>query len=216
MGRIVESRQGDGLHSTLPQQGSSIWTDGQSWEQVICQSECPWPRPLVHLSQRSGRFPQPCVKAGTKPTNSLALMLCALLKKVFQFFLFLCLSREQSVLTATGCHGEARLALDWVMDCLGSQWFVMILHIHTEATRRGTKTKIHAICMCVSVQAVCFISRQTVRETTSVTSYFTHCFPFDPEARRVGHFDSKLDTGDQSSAIMTLLPSERAQEQLVH
>lgn len=86
MGRIVESRQGDGLHSTLPQQGSSIWTDGQSWEQVICQSECPWPRPLVHLSQRSGRFPQPCVKAGTKPTNSLALMLCALLKKVFQFF----------------------------------------------------------------------------------------------------------------------------------
>lgn len=42
---------------------------------------------------------------------------------------------------------------------------------------------------------------------------FPSVFPFDPEAMQVGHFDSKLDTGDQSSAVMTLLPRAK---QLVH
>lgn len=49
-----------------------------------------------------------------------------------------------------------------------------------------------------------------MRGAAAVTSYFTHCFPFDPEARHVWHFDSKLDTGDQSSSVMTHLPSATA------
>lgn len=64
----------------------------------------------------------------------------------------------------------------------------------------------------LSVQRVVF-PVQTVRGTASVTSYFTHRFPFDPEARHVWRFDSKLDTGDQSSTVMTLLPRAK---QLVH
>lgn len=51
------------------------------------------------------------------------------------------------------------------------------------------------------------------RQTALVTSRFTRWFHFDPQARHVGHFDSKLDTRVQSSPIMTLLPRAK---QLVH
>lgn len=47
----------------------------QIWERVICQSECPWPGLLVHVSQHGGRFLQPM--QALKPTNSPALMFCA-------------------------------------------------------------------------------------------------------------------------------------------
>lgn len=78
MGRRAQARRvRDGLHSTQSQQGSSIWSTRRSWERVICQSECPWPGPLVRLSQLSGKFLQPCVDGGTKPTNPPALMFCA-------------------------------------------------------------------------------------------------------------------------------------------
>lgn len=53
-----------------------------------------------------------------------------------------------------------------------------------------------------------------MKGATSVTLYFPQWFPFDPEAaRQVGHFDRKLDTGDQSLFIMPLLPRAK---QLVH
>lgn len=53
-----------------------------------------------------------------------------------------------------------------------------------------------------------------MKGAASVTSYFPQRFPFDPEAvRQVGHFDRKLDTGDQSSTVMPLLPTA---QQLVH
>lgn len=70
----------------------------------------------VSVSQAAGSpiRAQREVSSGTKHTNSLALMFCALQRTVIQF---LCLCKEQSVLTATGCHKEARLALDRVMDC---------------------------------------------------------------------------------------------------
>lgn len=57
-------------------------------------------------------------------------------------------------------------------------------------------------------------SRHPVKAATSVTLHFPQWFPFDPEAaRQVGHFDRKLDTGDQSLMVMPLLPRAK---QLVH
>lgn len=75
-------------------------------------------------------------------------------------------------------------------------------------TDRPTDT-VHVV-LCVQLL---FFPRQTAGETALVMSRFTRWFHFDPQARHVGHFDSKLDTRDQSSPIMTLLPRAK---QLVH
>lgn len=144
---------------------------------MICQSECPWPGPLVHLSQHSGSFLQPCVDRSTEPDNLPATMFFAAKEGDSDFFL--CLGSEQSVLTATGCHKEAHLDFD--------QMIVFIL-----STQRHQDAKYCAsIYTCVYAHSW-FILRQTLRETTSVTSYFIHWFHSDPEARHIGHFDSKL------------------------
>lgn len=78
---------------------------------MICQSECPWPGSLVHLSQHSGGFLQPCVDTGTKLNGLPALLFFTAGESDLSF---VCLSSEQSVLTATRCNKDAYLDFDRV------------------------------------------------------------------------------------------------------
>lgn len=142
MGRRLEVRKvRNGFHSTRSQQGSSMRAAGHSWEQVICQNKCPWPGPLVHLSQHNGSFLQPWVDGGTKATNSPALLFRAAEKGVS---VYLCLSREQSVLTATGCHEEAHLVFDWMI--FGHSDLFFNQPIHTKTTGRWTQNMHLNVC----------------------------------------------------------------------
>lgn len=153
------------------------------------------------ITAQRGVLHQPRVDRGTKPTDSPALMFW-----VEVIWFFLSQNREQRVLTVTR---KRNLAGDRVMDCLGWQWFVF----YSAHPPHGEKNKDEYVPYMLPVHAVVlFPDRQWETAHQSHRISLT-VFPFDPEARHFGHFDSKLDTGDQSSPMMP--PLLRA-KQLVH
>lgn len=76
-----------------------------------------------------------------------------------------------------------------------TKWY--LFHSCTETARNSPKTTwIFSMFPC----------GRAIRGITSVTLYVSHLLPCDPLARHIRRFDSELDTRDQSSTIMMLLP----------
>lgn len=154
-GRVEARQVRDGLPSRDPPHGQPGEAESGWFVKVSVRGLGRW---FTYHSTAGGFSSRVLMEALNPPTHWLW---CSVqLRKVIQFFL--CPSREQSVLTATGCHQEAHLVFDRVIDCLGSLWFVFVLHIHTETARRGTQTerliKKNIPSICASVHAAVLFS----------------------------------------------------------